>query len=95
MAKNLNRPDPQAMAVAVLTFLAADPERLGRFFTLTGLDPASLRTSSTTPSFSRAILSYLGTDETLLVGFAHGAGLDPVAVGQLVRHATEADIGDP
>lgn len=94
MAKNVNRPDPQAMAVAVLTFLAADPERLGRFFSLTGLDPATLRATSTTPSFARAMLAYLGADETLLVAFAHEAGFDPADVGLAVRHATDMDVAD-
>lgn len=94
MAKNINRPDPQALAVTVLTFLAADPERLSRFFSLTGLDPASLRATSATPSFARAILCYLGDDETLLVAFAHEAGLDPVEVGDAVRRATDAEIVD-
>lgn len=94
MAKNLNRADPHGMAVAVLTFLAADPERLGRFFSLTGLDPATLRATSATPSFARAMLAYLGTDDTLLVAFAQDAGLDPAEVGQAVRHATEADVAD-
>ena len=95
MAKNLNRPDPQGMAVAVLAFLAAEPERLSRFFALTGLDPATLRATSAAPSFTRAILAYLGDDETLLVAFAQDAGLSPAAVGEAVRHATDAHAANP
>lgn len=89
--KNVNPADPEAMAPAVLTFLAADPDRLMRFLALTGLDPAQVRASAATPAFARAVLSYLGSDEALLVDFARQAGLDPIHVGEAARraHGTE------
>lgn len=90
--KNVNPVDPQALAVAVLTFLAADPERLSRFLALTGLDPATLRSTAATPAFARAVLSYLGNDEDLLVAFAREAGLDPAHVGQAARLAGGVEL---
>ena len=90
--KNVNPADPAALAVAVLGFLAADPDRLTRFFALTGLDPATLRATAATPAFARAVLSYLGSDETLLVAFARDGGLDPIHVGQAVRLADGVDF---
>ena len=90
--KYVNPADPQTLAVAVLTFLAADADRLTRFLALTGLHPATLRATAATPAFARAVLSYLGSDEMLLVAFAHEAGLDPVQVGQAARLAGGVEL---
>ena len=35
--------DAEAIAINVLKFLAGRPEELGRFLTLSGIDPADLR----------------------------------------------------
>jgi hypothetical protein len=70
-------PDPDAIAVAALAYLAGDPERLARFLALTGLGPQNLRKAAASPGFLKAVLDYLAGDEALLQGFAADQGLDP------------------
>lgn len=70
----------EALAIAALSFLASDPERLGRFLAVTGLGPETLRDAAARPGFLTAILDYLMSDETLLVAFAANAGIAPEAV---------------
>src|SRR6478609_9187584 len=72
----------QSLAVGALAFIAADPDRLGRFLNLTGLGPDNLRTAAADPAFLGSVLDYLIADETLLVEFAGDAGLKPEAVAQ-------------
>ena len=78
----------EALAAALLSFLAADDERLARFFALTGLDPGGLRAASRSSDFAEALFSYLGTDEPLLLAFAAENGLDPSDIAALTLAAT-------
>lgn len=73
-------PDPETIAVRVLERLAADPERIGRFLALTGLDPGSLRSAASRPDFLPAVLDHVVSDEALLVEVAAEAGLRPEAI---------------
>jgi hypothetical protein len=82
MAKptQLTREQAEETAIAALTFIAGDPERLSRFVTLTGLDVRQLRQSAAEPGFLAGVLDYLSTDEALVVAFATDAGIDPALV---------------
>lgn len=93
MAKKELHPLPadEALAIAALSFLAAEPERLGRFLAVTGLGPENLREAAARPGFLAAILDYLASDETLLVAFAANAGVDP----ETVARARRGFAGDP
>ncbi len=72
--------DAQALAVDALAFLAADLERLGRFLSLTGLAPDTIRQAARSPGFLVAVLDHLAQDDSLLLAFAGNAGHDPRAV---------------
>jgi hypothetical protein len=65
------------MALETLSFLAEDPDRLGRFFDLTGLTLQTLRAAAGTPRFDASLLDYLGSDVVLLRAFAERHGYDP------------------
>lgn len=78
--RRLNKDLVDQMAVQVLGFLAQDPDRLGRFFDLTGLTLQSLRKAAGTPGFDSSLLDYLGSDEMLLRTFAEEHGYDPETV---------------
>jgi Protein of unknown function (DUF3572) len=82
MAKPLrtSRAAAQDMAIAALTFIAQDTDRLGRFLAMSGLAPDGVRTAAAEPGFLVGVLDYLSSDETLLVAFASDAGIDPTAV---------------
>ncbi|HEX9322680.1 MAG TPA: DUF3572 domain-containing protein [Xanthobacteraceae bacterium] len=72
----------ESLATQALTYLAAEPERLGRFLALTGLGPEQMRLAATQPGFLAGVLEYLGSDESLLLGFADHVGIDPAQVGR-------------
>jgi hypothetical protein len=78
--RHVNRDRIDQMTVQALGFLADDPDRLGRFFDITGLTVQSLRQIAGTPSFEASLLDYLGSDEALLRAFAEQNGYDPAEV---------------
>ncbi len=65
------------IGVAGLSWLAADPERIGRFLAVTGLGPENVRAAARDPSFLPALLDYLLANEADLVAFATEMNLDP------------------
>ena len=79
-------PDATAVAVAALTFLAADGGRLERFLSTTGLGPNNLRSAAASPGFCASVLGYLLSDEPLLTAFAEAEGLRPEQVALAFRN---------
>ncbi len=65
------------LAIAAVTFLAGETERLERFLALTGLGPQSLRAAAREPGFLLGVLDHVASDETLLLAFANENGIDP------------------
>ena len=70
----------EAVAVAALSFLAADPDRLGGFLAQTGLGPDAIRAAAGEPGFLAGVLDHIVGDEPLLVAFAAHEGIDPFDV---------------
>lgn len=70
----------ESLAVQALTYLGSDPDRLGRFLSLSGLGPQSLRDAARAPGFLAAVLDHLASDQALLVAFAADQGIDPAEV---------------
>lgn len=77
--------DPEAVAIAALGFIAGDPERLGRFLSLTGIGPETLRSAAGEPGFLARVLDHIAEDEALLLAFAANAGFAPEAVAAARR----------
>jgi hypothetical protein len=83
------KPSPQerkdaatALAIMALSFIASDPERLGRFLALTGIGPESIRTAAREPGFLVGVLDHLASDDQLLRAFADQNEFDPEQVMQ-------------
>ena len=74
------RDEAESLAVSALSFLAAEPERLAGFLTLTGLGPETVRQAARDPAFLPAVLDYLMANEAVLLAFAAEHGLDPAAI---------------
>ena len=76
------RENADEVAVAALSFLAADEERLSRFLALSGLDVGQLRAAASEEGFLAGVLAYLVSDEALLLDFAASSGVKPEHVAQ-------------
>lgn len=57
----------EILALQVLAFLAAEPERLGNFLAATGIGPESLRAQAQSPELMAGVLDYLLQDDALLL----------------------------
>lgn len=77
----LTKEEAEMIGVAGLSYLAAEPERIGRFLAVTGLGPESVRAASRDDSFFPALLDYLLANETELLAFAEEMKLDPARIG--------------
>lgn len=78
--QKLTKETAEALALQGLTFLVGDAGRLGRFLTLTGIDPGELRNWEGNPGVQGAVLEHLLGDESLLLVFAAEAGVGPDTV---------------
>jgi len=70
----------ETVAIQALSFIAQEPERLGRFLALTGLGPDSIRAAAGDPNFLVGVLDHVAGDEQLLLAFADQTQIDPAAV---------------
>lgn len=64
-------------AIAVLAWLANEPELLGRFLALTGTDPSSLRHAAADPGFLAGVVDFLMGHEPTLLSFCAATGTPP------------------
>ncbi len=73
------------LAVEFLGFLAADPERMSRFLSLSGLEVAHLRQAAAQDGFLAGLLAHLLGDEALLLEFAAAGGHRPEEIAAACR----------
>jgi hypothetical protein len=64
-------------AIAILGWLANEPELLGRFLALTGTDPSSLRHAAADPGFLAGVVDFLMGHEPTLLAFCEATGTRP------------------
>jgi hypothetical protein len=69
--------DADTIAIRALDGLAASPERLGRFLSLTGLSPETIRDVASSPGFLAAVLDHVTSDEPLLLEISAETGIAP------------------
>jgi hypothetical protein len=74
--------EAQATAIAALSFLATDSERICRFLALAGLTPQSLRAAAAEPAFLGAVIDHVVSDPGLLFSFAASIGRDPSEIAR-------------
>ena len=86
--------EAQDLAVAALTWLAEDAERLQRFLAVSGLGPQNLRSAAAAPGFLAAILDYLAANEPLLITFAAYRKCPPETVMQARRRLNPGEAQD-
>jgi hypothetical protein len=79
------RETAETLAIQGLGYIGSDPERLGRFLTLTGLGPQSLRAAAQETSFLAGLLDHIAGDQDLLKGFCAEAAVAPADVDRARR----------
>jgi len=70
----------EKLGLEALAFLAASPDDLNRFLSLSGLDAASLRSRAAEPHLLAAVLEFLLANEALLTRFCQEGCVDAKAV---------------
>jgi hypothetical protein len=70
----------ESLAIQALTFIAADPERIGSFLAASGIGPDRIRAAAREPRFLAGVLDHLAGNESLLVAFALHADINPFDV---------------
>jgi hypothetical protein len=78
--KALSRDDAETIALRAIAFLAEDPRRIGRFLSLTGMEPETLMAGAESTPVQVAVLDYLLSDESLLMVFSGHAAIPPEGI---------------
>jgi Protein of unknown function (DUF3572) len=73
----LDRERAEEIGLAALGFLAEEPQRLGRFLSLTGMAPGDLAARASEAPLQAALLEHILSDETLLLVFTAEKRIDP------------------
>ncbi|PJI39337.1 MAG: hypothetical protein CTR54_20315 [Rhizobium sp.] len=83
-------------AIAVLGWLAGEPDMLGRFLALSGTQPDQLRQSIRDPAFMAGMLDFLMAHEPTLMAFCAATDTKPEAVVSASQHynGPTLDSGD-
>ena len=89
--RHLPREDAEHMAISFLSFIAEEPETLGRFLAATGLGPENLRSAASDPGFLTAVLEYVLSDESLLLTYSERLRIRPMMVAA-ARHRLSPDL---
>jgi hypothetical protein len=86
----------EKLAISALSFLAGDPERLGRFLAISGIGPEAIRQAAADPGFLAGVLDHVVSDEPLLLAVAEHAGVTPQSIegaqAALSGHAWEREV---
>ena len=81
----------EALAIEGLGFIAADPELLPRFLTMTGIGADSIRRAAREPGFLAGVLQFILAHEPTLARFCEATGTPLSAPGQALRHLPTGD----
>ena len=72
--------DAEATAIAILGWLAGEPELLSRFLALTGVAPSEVRNAVGDPGFLAGLVDFLMSHESTLLAFSAATGIQPESV---------------
>jgi hypothetical protein len=80
----------EIVAVQALSFIAAEPERLGLFLAESGIGPETLRSAASDPRFLASVLDFVMRDDATVKAFAQVSKLHPTNIA-----AAREVLGDP
>ena len=90
IGKRLSVDEAEGLAISALSYLAGNPDALGRFLALSGIGPADLRAAAREPGFLAGVLEVFLADESLLLSFVEEAQIRPTMIAA-ARHALVGD----
>lgn len=78
--------DPQEIAIAILGWLASQPDILARFLSLSGIQPNAMRQMMNDPGFLAGLLDFVMNYEPDLIAFCEASGKTPEDVTHAWHH---------
>ena len=75
----------EAIAIAALSFVAADSVLLPRFLAISGIEASAIRQAAGEPGFLAGVLRFIAEHEPTLLQFAEESGTPPEAVLRAMR----------
>ena len=91
MTEHTGESGPEAVAVAALSWIAANDDMRDRFLALTGIEAGQIRRAAEEPGFLAGVLDFLLAHEPSLMAFCNDTETDP----EVVQRAREELMGDP
>ncbi|KXG86466.1 DUF3572 domain-containing protein [Agrobacterium bohemicum] len=85
--------DSHETAIAILGWLASEPDMLSRFLALTGLQPNMLRQSVNDPGFLAGLTDFIMSHEPDLMAFCEATGTKPEDVAAAWHHFSGPGLG--
>jgi hypothetical protein len=83
----------EEIAGTVLGWLAGEPDMLGRFLALSGVQPQQLRNAVDDPQFLAGMIDFLMSHEPTLLAFCDATGTKPEAVAAAANFYTKPGFG--
>jgi hypothetical protein len=80
----------EIVAIQALSFIAAEPERLGLFLAESGIGPETLRNAAADPRFLASVLDFVMRDDATVKAFANVSQLHPTNIA-----AAHQALNDP
>nr|CAD6418251.1 hypothetical protein REQ54_01813 [Rhizobium sp. Q54] len=82
----------EEIAVAILGWLATEPDMLQRFLALSGLEAGQLRHAVTDNGFLAGMIDFVMAHEPTLLAFCNATGTKPETVAAAARHYTRPSL---
>ena len=67
--------DAEAMAIQILSWLIGQPELMGRFLAMTGIEASSIRQAAAEPGFLAGVIGFIMAHEPTLMAFCEESGV--------------------
>mgnify|MGYP000491698213 CR=1 FL=1 len=84
--KTQGLPAPDETAAAILQWLASEPDMLGRFLALSGVQPTQMRSAINDPGFLAGMVDFVMAHEPTLMTFCEASQWKPEAVIRAWHH---------
>ena len=81
----------EIVAVQALSFIAGEPERLGRFLAESGIGPETLRSAAADPHFLGHVLDFVLRDDATVKAFAAASQLHPTNIAAARQALSDPD----